>query len=198
MISILDPAKESLHASVVCLGFFDGVHLGHQAIAHVCKDIAKQMNIIPCAHTYNIPPLQLIKPDTQLVELTPLQEKAALLEQCGIEVLAVSRFDEEMMRMPGALFFEKVVLGRLGAKHIVAGYDHRFGYLCDTDTTSLEVLCKAHGVGLTVVPEVKTADGQVVSSTAIRQALQKGDRAAAEGMLGRSLDSALLGRFKIA
>lgn len=196
LIRCFDPMQEALSPSVIGLGFFDGVHQGHRAIIGACVSAAKQQNLLACLHTYDIPPITLVKPTETVVELTPIQQKVALLASLGIQALAISHFDDAMMHLSGADFFESILLNRLHARHIVAGYDHRFGYRGDTDATGLRKLCEAHGIGLTVVPAVKTAGGEVVSSSAIRRALLSGNMALAEEMLGRYPDEALLERVK--
>lgn len=188
--------QEVLNPSVVGLGFFDGVHQGHRAIIGACTNIAQQQNLLATVHTYDIPPISLIKPTEKVVELTPLKQKAELLSSLGIQALAVSCFNDAMMHLSGADFFESILVNRLHARHIVAGYDHRFGYRGDTDADGLRALCDAHGIGLTIVPAVLAAGGEVVSSSAIRQALLTGNIALAEEMLGRYPDEALLERVK--
>ena len=89
--------------------------------------------------------------------------------------------------MSGDEFFERVVLGRLHAAHVVCGDDHRFGYRGAWGVQELQQLCDSHGVRLTVVPPVTLADGTRISSSAIRAALARGEWALAEEMLGRPL-----------
>lgn len=180
-------------ASVVCLGLFDGVHIGHRQIVLAGKGEADRLGISLCVHTYDIPPLSLIKQSHQVMELTPFEEKCHLLEKAGADMVAVSRFDEQLMLKGGREFFYDVLLRQLNARHLVAGYDHRFGHKCDTDTDALQALCDEAGIGLTVLSAVTVRDGIPVSSSAIRQAIREGDRVLAEEMLGRSLSERLLG-----
>lgn len=196
MIRLVDPSLETVSPSVVCLGFFDGVHLGHQALISTCKSVATQLGLLACVHTYDIPPMRLLKPKDEGFELTPLAQKEQLLANLGMQVLAISHFDQHMMRMRGTDFFEGVLLRQLRARHVVAGFDHHFGYRGETDVPALARLCEKHGVGLSVVPAVTTTGGQVVSSSAIRAALLAGDYAMAEAMLGRPPDKPLLERVQ--
>ena len=191
MIRYLHAVEAVFVPSVVCLGFFDGVHLGHLRILEASRQAAKQLGIPLCVHTYDIPPSRLIKHGHEPLELTDLSEKAVLLEQAGAQVVAVSRFDDQLMHMPGSVFFQDVLLQRLKARHLVAGEDHRFGFHGDTDAGALSALCQKAGIGLSLVKPLATAEGLIISSTAIRQALQQGDRAAAEAMLGRPLSPAM-------
>ncbi len=171
--------------TVVCLGFFDGVHLGHAALLTKTVARAREKGLIACAHTFDRPPAAVLSGGAQR-ELTSLSEKAALMEALGVEVLAVSAFTDELARMPGRRFFEDILLARLSARHIVAGFHHRFGSMGDTDADALRALCREHGIGCDIIPPVRLPSGELISSTAIRAALGAGDIEKAETMLGRS------------
>ena len=172
--------------SVVCLGFFDGVHRGHLSLLRAAADIGRQRGLTVCAHTFDR------APGEKDFALTTLEEREALLKAAGADLVAVSAFDDEMRRMRGDDFFRWVVLGRLNARHVVCGDDHRFGYRGGWGVKELETLCRENGVGLTVCPPVSLLDGTRVSSTAIRRAILAGDAALAEEMLGRPLSSSLM------
>ncbi len=188
LIEWLDSARPDHTPSVVCLGFFDGVHLGHQAILGAAKAISQQKNLTFCVHTYDTMPARVLSPGRAVAELTPFEEKAALLEAQRAEVLAVSHFDQALMEMSGADFLD-MLAAKLKARHLVAGYDHRFGHHGDTDAGKLTALCHQKGIGITIVEPVRTPDGKAISSTAIRAALAACDFAQAERMLGRPVST---------
>ena len=165
--------------AVVCLGFFDGVHRGHQALLSAARAQAAEKKLCVCVHTFDH------APGSKGFELTPLAEREALLRRYGADWVAVSIFNEEMRKMPGDAFFQSIVLEKLNARHVVCGDDHRFGYRGAWGVNELSALCERAGVGLTVVPPVTLPDGRRISSTAIRAALLKGDWALAAEMLGR-------------
>lgn len=192
LIEWLDSPRADHKPSVVCLGFFDGVHVGHQAILNAARAIRARDHLVFCVHTYASVPAGVLCPGADIVELTPLDEKAALLEGMGVELLAISRFDKDLMAMPGAAFV-RLLADRLNVRHMVAGFDHRFGYRADTDARRLVELCAPLGIQVTVVDPVRTADGEAVSSTAIRAALAAGDVRRAEQMLGRPLSARMRG-----
>lgn len=171
---------------VVCLGYFDGVHLGHQALLSAAREIAKQKGLLFCVHTFDRSPAQALHPETQVPLLTTAEEKQRLLSQAGCDVLAVSTFDEDMRHMPGRKFFEEILLDTLNAEAVVAGEDHRFGYKGDTDASGLQALCEEHGMSLRIIRKVRLPGGELISSSAIRAALAAGDTALAEAMLGRN------------
>ena len=166
---------------VVCLGFFDGVHLAHQALLRAARAEGERMGLPVCVHTFDH------APGDKDFELTTLPEREALLKHYGADSVSVSIFNEEMRHMRGDVFFQDVILNRLNARHVVCGDDHRFGYKGAWGVKELQALCDEAGVGLTVVPQVSLPDGQRVSSTAIRQAIRDGNTDLAEKMLGRKL-----------
>ena len=194
LIEWLDSARPDHKPSVVCLGFFDGVHLGHQAILHAAKAVSEQESLVFCVHTYDAMPSRVLTPDREVAELTPYEEKAALLKEMGVQLLAVSKFDEALMRLSGQAFLF-MLKERLNATHIVAGYDHRFGCHGDTDADKLVALCREMGMGVTVVDAVRTPQGAAISSTAIRNALANGDIPLVEQMLGRPVSPRMRSLF---
>lgn len=171
---------EERHApSVVCLGFFDGVHRGHLSLLAAAKKAAAEQGWIVCAHTFDQ------APSGKDFILTTLEQRKELLLAGGADEVAVSPFNDDMRRMSGDEFFRRVVLEQLNARHVVCGDDHRFGYKGAWGVRELAELCRDAGVGLTVVPTIALPDGTRVSSSAIRKAILAGDWALAEEMLGR-------------
>ncbi len=173
--------------SVVCLGFFDGVHRGHLALLRTAREMAREKGCIVVAHTFDH------APGSKGAELTSLPEREALLIAAGADRVAVSAFDDEMRHLSGEEFFRRVVVDRLHACHVVCGDDHRFGYRGAWGVQELADMCREAGVGLTVVPQVTLPDGRRISSTAIREAISCGDWATAEDMLGRPLAHSVKG-----
>jgi len=181
----LDDRQTPQDKTVVCIGFFDGVHLGHARLIETARDVARQLGLQVVVHTFSEMPANVLRPDDSIEEITNLCEKAALLGSFGVELVAVSRFDLAMARMRAADFFQQIIIEQLRAAHVVAGFDHRFGFRSEADTAVLARLCAASRVGLSIVPPVCTARGVLISSSAIRQAIRAGDLALAEEMLGR-------------
>ena len=167
--------------SVVCLGLFDGVHVGHRQLILTARQIADAQGLSLCVHTL----------DGQVFGkgklLTDLDERTRLLLSCGVDRVESSRFDEELRHMPGDQFFSRVIAGKLGARHVVCGTDYRFGYQGKWGVEELKELCQKAGIGCTVVPPVTLPDGQKISSSMIRKALEAGDRALAARLLGREI-----------
>ena len=170
--------------SVVCLGFFDGVHLGHMALINAAKEAAREKGLKICVHTFDQPPGQ------KKESLTTLEERERLLKNAGADEIAVSTFDDTMRHMAGKDFFQEIVVEKLNARHIVCGDDHRFGHMGACGVKELGNMCREKGIGLTVVAPVTLENGMRISSTAIRKALQEENFALAEQMLGRKITPA--------
>lgn len=181
--------------TVVCLGFFDGVHIGHMRLVEKAKEVARMERLLVCVHTFAQMPQRVLRPDRPILELTPLDEKEALLKGAGVDLLAVSEFTENMMHMRAREFFESVLLLKLRAKHVVVGFHHRFGYRGEMNTEGLLKLCEEAGVGTSVIEPVLLRDGSLVSSSAIRLCLQNGQREKAEAMLGRKIHGDISARM---
>lgn len=171
--------------TVVCLGYFDGVHVGHQALLRAGREMADRLGLPLLAHTFDR------APGNKGPALTDLAVRERLLLRFGADEVAVSPFDDAMRQMSGEAFIRDIVIGKLRARHIVCGDDHRFGYLGKCGVEELRALCEENRVGLTVIRAV-TLDGVRASSTAIRQALERGDTAQAEKMLGYKVSEASL------
>ena len=181
--------------SAVCLGTFDGVHLGHRELLRCTAEAADREGLIPAVYTFDVPPASVLGEGRAAV-LTEVQEKAALMAECGIERVVYSRFDWQVAQQSAENFFEQVLCGKLNARHVVIGFHYRFGCRAQGDAALMERLCREKGMGITVVPPVRLESGLLVSSSAIRDSLARGDRSLAEKMLNRPLsprEEALLG-----
>ena len=165
--------------AAVCLGTFDGVHLGHQALLTATAEAARRQNLTPCAYTFDVPPAAVLG-HTPAEVLTPIAEKAALMGAYGVDTVVYSHFDAAVAAHEAEWFFEELLLGRLNAHY-------HFGRFARGDAELMRSFCKEKDIGLTVVPPVCLPEGTLVSSSAIREALSRGDRRTAETMLNRPL-----------
>lgn len=181
--------------AVVCLGYFDGVHLGHRSLIDTANRIKQELECLSCVHTYFSPPVKFVNPDIEYAELTRFPEKYELLKKCGADIVLTSNFDEAIMTMSGESFIKDIIMSEIELKHIVVGFDHKFGYRGTMGTEELRKLCKSIGVGLSVVEPV-IIDGFIVSSTEIKRQISIANIALAEKMLGRSLDIETIKRIQ--
>jgi riboflavin kinase/FMN adenylyltransferase len=168
---------------VVALGGFDGVHLGHRRIVEHALALARELDGIPAALTFDPLPAQVINPDFTFL-LTSLATKTRLLTELGIELVHVVRFSDELRAIEPEEFVVRHLLGPLDPAGVVIGHDHRFGRGGRGDAALLERLLGPRGIRLEVVPEF-TFDDAPVRSTRIRESLVLGVVGAAARLLGR-------------
>jgi riboflavin kinase/FMN adenylyltransferase len=165
--------------SVVSIGVFDGVHLGHRAILRANVERARELGARSTVVTFRDHPKQLLLGHAPRT-LTSLEHRLELFRRAGIEHTLVLGFDERLRAMPAAEFAREVLVRALGARRLVLGFDSKFGHSRSGTPEELRRL----GHEVEVVEQVLVR-GRAVSSTAIREAVELGDLQAAHEMLGR-------------
>ncbi|HEV8571760.1 MAG TPA: bifunctional riboflavin kinase/FAD synthetase [Actinomycetota bacterium] len=170
--------------SAVTVGFFDGVHVGHQAVIRRAVKAAKERDLRSVALTFDRHPREVLTPQVVPQLLTTLRRKAELIEALGVEVLAVMEFDEDVSRWEPERFVDQALVGGLGIRHAVVGANFTFGHKAAGTAEVLEELGRGRGFGVQTVP-LTLLDGQPVSSTSIRRALAEGDLVWPSRALGR-------------
>jgi riboflavin kinase/FMN adenylyltransferase len=174
-------------ASVLVLGMFDGVHLGHRALMRRARKLADEKNVPMVVMTFDRHPLSLIAPAMAPPMLTTAEERMRLIGEQGADIVCVSPFTEELRDIaPGD--FVNLLVARWHPKAVVIGYNYNFGKHGAGRPETMQRLGEAAGFETVVVPEVRV-DGETVSSTRIRQLLAQGDTARAEKLLGYSLEA---------
>ena len=169
--------------AVAATGFFDGVHLGHRRVIEALVSSARQRGEEAVAVTFSQHPRAVLQQDArELRLLTSAGEKEALLYSLGVDRVETLPFDRAFARLSAEEYIRTNLRDRLGATAIVLGYDNRLG--SDRLTPDrIAPLAESLGLEVTVVPPAATG-AVVVSSTKIREALEKGDVSSAEAMLG--------------
>jgi riboflavin kinase/FMN adenylyltransferase len=170
--------------SAVTIGFFDGVHRGHQAVIGRTVDVAKARELRPVAVTFDRHPLQTLSPGKVPPLLTTLRRKAALVEALGVQTLFVLEFTDEVSRWEPEAFVERVLVRGLATRHVVIGTNFTFGHRAAGNLAVLEGLGPAKGFDVEAVGLFKL-DGRPVSSTSVREALIEGHLGWPEAALGR-------------
>ena len=165
---------------IYALGFFDGVHLGHQALLKACTDLAAQQNCSAAAITFDAHPQSLFT--TQVPTLiSTIEDRSALLRAYGIEQIHCFPVTREVMSTSWEDFL--IHLLQQGAAGFVCGHDFRFGRKGEGDAAKLRTFCAAHHLPCVIVPE-QTLKGQRISSTLIRGLIEQGDMQTAIKFLG--------------
>lgn len=167
---------------VCTIGFFDGVHRGHQCLIQQVKDEARRRDAHSLLITFDRHPRSVFAPESAPSLLTSAGEKMELLQATGVDDIYVLPFDRQMASLTAREFMAEVLKGQLGVGALVIGYDHHFGR---PQGEHFEDYC-AYGreIGIDVVL-AHELEGEHVSSSAIRRALEKGDVAQAAHLLGR-------------
>ena len=183
-----------LHGSIfLAIGVFDGVHLGHQAVISTSTSHAGSADGTPVVITFDPHPLKVLRPRNAPHLLTATQHKIALIRDLGVEHLLVINFDKKFAATPPENFIEQLVIHSRPLREICVGHEWSFGKDRRGNLDLLKKLGAQFDFDVVGIPPVKV-NGAVVSSTAIRQAVEKGDFAKAAAMLGR--DYTILGTVK--
>lgn len=164
---------KNLESHVMAIGFFDGVHLGHQELFKHTNEQARKRGIKSSALTFSPHPDEVIKGDSSRKYLTPLQEKIKKISQCGIDKLYVMKFDKPFASLPPMDFINKYIIG-MNVKHVVVGFDFTFGFKAQGNTKVLEAESLKGDFDLTIVPK-KTYVDTKISSTETRKLLNEGN-----------------------
>jgi len=169
--------------TVITIGVFDGVHLGHRHLIRHLVGQAEAMDLVPGVVTFQRHPQQVLNPKTQISYLTTLEERIALLKRLGVSFVIPLNFTRELAQTT-AHEFVMVLQRYLHMKSLIIGPDFALGKNREGNAAVLFDLGREMGFSVQVVPPLVQA-GEIVSSTAIRQALAKGHLAKVRNMLGR-------------
>ena len=173
---------------VVTSGTFDGVHIGHQTILNRLKEVAQREGGESVVLTFWPHPRLVLNPnDTELRLLSTFEEKAALLAQHGIDHLVKVPFTKEFSQLSSEQFIRQILVEHLGTRKLVIGYDHRFGRNREGSFEALKQDAPTYGFTVEEIPR-QDIDEVGVSSTKIREALEKGDVQRAHEYLSRPYD----------
>ena len=170
--------------SVASIGFFDGVHLGHQTIIRRAADQARAVGLRSVVVTFDRHPMEVVKPGSQPKLLMPLARRAATLAEQGVDLVVVVPFDDDLRHEPPDEFIDTVLAGPLRARHVIVGVNFRFGHKAAGDVATLTELGPSRGFTAEGV-RLLELDGAVISSTAVRAAVEAGEVEWAARMLGR-------------
>jgi riboflavin kinase/FMN adenylyltransferase len=167
----------------VALGNFDGVHRGHRALLQGAGEQARVLGAPLVAFTFEPHPRRFFVPDTGPFRLTLPPAKLRLLAEQGVQAVLAQRFDAAFAALSADAFIDDVLLEGLGARHVVCGYDFTFGARRGGNVEMLRQQGKAKGFGVTVLDPVMH-EGEIYSSTRIREALRAGWASEAAELLG--------------
>lgn len=178
-----NPGGKLLQSSVVTIGNFDALHLGHQALINRCNSIAKQIRPIAVV-TFEPLPMAWFRPEAAPARLMSVRQKLECLANAGIELVWLMRFNQALANMTADDFVQSVLVETLAVRDVVVGHDFHYGKARQGDIDTLRRSGQKLGFDVTTVPMLDV-DGQRVSSSNIRHCLASGDLGQARKLMGR-------------
>jgi riboflavin kinase/FMN adenylyltransferase len=184
---------------VVTIGTFDGVHSGHRIVLDRVVKKAKEVGGESVVITFYPHPRQYLSDNKKsLIFLTSPREKEYLLEQCGVDHLVIIKFDLGFSRKEACEFIDEVLIKNIRARHLIVGFNHRFGKGGKGDFNSIKKCADKIDLTVEMIREHSNSTG-IISSSAIRDALLDGDLRKANAMLGYSyfMNGTIIGGRKL-
>ena len=174
---------KQIKSSVITIGTFDGVHVGHQQIIHRLVDTAQKNDLQALVLTFFPHPRMVIQNDANIKLINTIDEKAKQLEQLGVDHLVVKEFTKSFSRLTALEYVRDILVNKLKVKHIIVGYDHHFGRNRTANINELKEFGAFYDFEVTEI-EPQEVDDVAVSSTKIRSAILEGNILIANKFLG--------------
>lgn len=171
-------------ATAVGLGSFDGLHVGHMTLINTLISEARIHNLKSVVYTFTKHPENILRKKLFTPLLTTTGKRVRLLGETALDYIYFDEFDENYSRISPENFIRDILLDKLKAKTVVAGFNYRFGYRGQGDVNLLKEMGKRYNFKVIIIPPVKV-DNEIVSSTAIRGYVARGDMERVFKLLGR-------------
>lgn len=168
----------------IALGSFDGVHVGHQKLVEILKRKAALLDCESMIYTFGVHPRKVLKPDKPLYMITSSNQRADIMTELGVDILYLEDF-EKIMNLSAEQFIRDIMIEKLNARCLIAGYNFKFGKNNEGDAKTLKELGAKYGIMIEIVAPV-VVDDEVVSSTLIRRKIHAGLVDEAYKYLGRT------------
>ncbi len=178
-------AYNSAEPTIVTIGTFDGVHIGHQKIINRLISIGNESHLKSVILTFFPHPRMVLQKDSGIKLINTIEERRTILENLGLDYLLIKKFTKAFSRLSAEDFVKQILVDKLKAKKVIIGYDHRFGRNRNANINDLKIFGDKYGFE---VEEISAQDlnDVSVSSTKIRKALNEGDITKANAYLGYS------------
>jgi len=185
----IEQIKAPLHNPVVTIGNFDGVHLGHREIFRKLNRAAKEIGGVSVVITFDPHPLKVLPSNRSLALINTVDEKINLIEASGVDYLLIIKFDPDFAAISATEFIESILVGRIGLKRLIIGYDYAFGKGREGDIALLRKLGNKHFFAVEELPPI--SDGSInYSSSLVRKMIADGAVADVIHYLGRNFSIA--------
>lgn len=184
MVTVQSIAKyDKEHPTVITIGTFDGVHIGHRKILKKLIKNSRSQHLKSTVLTFFPHPRMVLQKDNDIKLLNTIDEKVKILGELGLDYLIIHPFTKEFSRLSATEFVRDILVNSLKTKKIIIGYDHRFGRNRDANITDLMAFGNTLDFEVEEIP-VQEIDDVSVSSTKIRKALEEGQMEIANKYLG--------------
>ncbi len=184
----IDALPAQARGGVFAIGKFDGEHRGHRIVIEAAQIQARAEGALAGVICFEPHPREIFEPDHEPFRLTPEAERIIVLRELGLDVHVVLAFDDGLRRMSAERFIDEVLVAGLGVRHVVVGYNFRFGHKRLGDVALLRARGQGAGFGVTEVAAAADLDGAPLSSTRARALLARGQPRAAARILGRPFE----------
>lgn len=175
--------KNNVKNSIVIIGNFDGVHLGHQAVINYAKSLKKESNDKILLFTFYPHPLKVLRPDNAPKNILSFRSKVLKMKKIGIDIILAQRFNKDFSKISASDFIKIILSQGLKARHIIVGDDFHFGHKREGNITYLK--SKEHQNNFKVhIIEESSLDNVRYSSSLIREMIEKGKMLEAKKVLG--------------
>ncbi|WNH14189.1 bifunctional riboflavin kinase/FAD synthetase [Thalassobellus suaedae] len=176
-------AYTSKEPTVVTIGTFDGVHIGHQKIIKHLINTGKKEGLKSVILTFFPHPRMVLQKDSNIKLINTIDERSQILKDLGLDYLLIKKFTKDFSRLSAEDFVKDLLVDKLHAKKVIIGYDHRFGRNRNADINDLKTFGNLYGFDVEEI-SVQDIDDVAVSSTKIRNALSEGNIVKANSFLG--------------
>ena len=181
----VDALPAEARGAVVAIGNFDGVHRGHQAVIRTTRRIAAEAGRPAAVMAFEPHPRSVFQPSDPPFRLTPFRVRARLLQEAGVDLHYVLRFDTGFSRTSAEAFVDDILVGSMAVRHVVVGADFCYGHKRGGSSATLREAGQVHGFGVSVLTKVGDEHGGAYASTSVRDQLIAGDMRRAARLLGR-------------
>lgn len=180
----LEGLEQPLKNPVLTIGNFDGVHRGHLVLFEKVKERARDIDGQSAVMTFQPHPIRVMMPGNGPPLITPIEQKLRLIVDTGIDVILCIPFTKRFAEITARDFVTHILLGKIGVRELVVGYDYTFGYKRQGNIALLQEMGKQLDFKVHVVEPVRV-EGSLVSSTSIRNLVREGNLSEAKKLLGR-------------
>jgi riboflavin kinase/FMN adenylyltransferase len=184
VVSEVGAVPSELKPTVVTIGKFDAIHLGHQELLRETIELAEEHMLVPAVVTFDRHPSEILNPGNAPQPVIGINQKKELLDQAGIELMVALAFDDALAHSSAEDFVSEILVSGLNAKVVIVGEGFRFGAEAKGDVSLLKELGEQYGFSVRVMAPVEI-DGKVVSTSRVRELLLAGEVTAAARLLGR-------------